>query len=738
MLIMKIIYKISFSVIAIGLFLFVFKQNAFAQLCPYNYCSGYGTAQDPHGIGSFRGSFGLGNGGGFDGSGWSNDERERGQPFEIAAVSNFNCNTTTWRYDPYGVPWCAFYAGACNSDAGFYVGCGSRVRMRIERSGGSTYETDITGTAAVYDTTPSLWGSVYRWDGYGPGFVRGNGADYSTGRFDAGNYLSRFGYVYAIYASSNKVRSPSGSTYTTSGCWNCDVSRSVMSVKDHRPQVEFPDLTFCSGDEMNIRVRIRDADGIDDISDVYVNFNLRSGQIATLLFENSTAQRYNNWRWNQSANFHREYSNSNFTNNMTFSSPSYPSGTTREWRQIRFSVGEKAGFDVETDIVSLDARAYDAQYSRMEDESLYGTGNFIASPIATGTPVWIDPPQGNVTWVPDNVSYPSSGTARFFVDDPTEITGCRLRVTGAGCQSYDQSWGPANCGTPASPRSVNISTRSGTGTAQCTATFTVSSAGGCGDTNYSDNLTVQYAQPWMMTLYGDTYSSQNYGGMTMWNTSYADYIGEYTAGDPGYFSSYLLSLRNSSSFPTNDSLRGYILRSYNEDHRSLFQNSELVTYFEDIVRANEDGGCSGIDIYYNAQNADFQSGCSSKSVYFRKGSALTLPNAWNQTPDKSRGCIIISDSNIIVPASFSNIDAFFLTEGTFTTSSNAGVNSDSQLIINGGVVAGNVSFGRDLPNDDSNPAEIIMHDPKYIDQFRSCIGEPSDFKIREDEYGLLE
>jgi len=63
-----------------------------------------------------------------------------------------------------------------------------------------------------------------------------------------------------------------------------------------------------------------------------------------------------------------------------------------------------------------------------------------------------------------------------------------------------------------------------------------------------------------------------------------------------------------------------------------------------------------------------------------------------------------------------------------------GGGTDDILLMNGSVIANSIDFQRSLPDNESNPAELFRYDPKYLDIFRDCLGEPYSFKIREYQY----
>lgn len=728
---MKGIFKISLIGISVYLFFVIGRTHIYAQACPYNYCAGYATEQTPFDGNSFRGSWGTGDGGSWVGKGWNESgSRERGQPFEIVAVSNFNCNTTTWMYDPNGAPWCAYYVGFCGN--GFYVNCGGGVQMEIKRNGASALRHDVYGgRGAIFDTTPHLWNTYYRWDSAGPDstFFLGQTTNPSTGKSDYVNYLSRFGYSYSIYATSDRVRSSSGTAFSSGGCNNCSVSRGTMDVKDYRPQVDIPDLTYCTGNPMDIVLGLRDDDGIDDISDVYVNFNLDSGAVATLRFQNTTAQRYNNWRWNMLQNYTLSYVNPTFNSNMNVNVTSYPTNRGR-LGAIRFTITSKGGFDLKRDITSVEAYAYDAQYSRAEDESLYGAGNFVGSNVFTGVPVWIDSPSATSAFSPNAIEHPGSSTLSWNL---SEASNCELRIRSdpnRACIGTGGTWVSVPCQGNRTVESRAITAES----AVCTAEIRGSNI--CGNISTTATLRVIYASPWMMTTFGDTYAADGYNNMRMWRvtaptTSFVPSWG--TNGGNAYFSFYLIS-RNTGNWTTSSSLRAYQLGSYDDENRRIVPGigtTSLYDYFVELVDRSG-SGCDEVAIStISTQDELNTKSCSGRQILFVNNSgAMTLPASWNAAaPDPDDACVVIAKDTLRIPGSVDLADTFFIITSQLTTTADT-----EQLRINGGVFANQINFQRDLPQDGDNPAEIITYDPKYIVLLRDCLGEEYPFRIREYNY----
>jgi len=89
--------------------------------------------------------------------------------------------------------------------------------------------------------------------------------------------------------------------------------------------------------------------------------------------------------------------------------------------------------------------------------------------------------------------------------------------------------------------------------------------------------------------------------------------------------------------------------------------------------------------------------------------------------------MIITDGNISIDSSLTDLDGLFVSNGTFTTES-AGEESDVQINITGSITAWDgINLERDLP-DNSSPAEKIIYSPKNL------LLPPSSFTHRKTNW----
>ncbi|MFC1780095.1 hypothetical protein ACFLY9_00150 [Patescibacteria group bacterium] len=235
--------------------------------------------------------------------------------------------------------------------------------------------------------------------------------------------------------------------------------------------------------------------------------------------------------------------------------------------------------------------------------------------------------------------------------------------------------------------------------------------------------------PWFMTAFGDSYSHGGYSGLNMQQAN--DYNVPKISGN-AFFSTYIISAGNTTLPSDRESFSGYLLKSYSDSNRDnigyVGADYKVYNYLESLYNSNQTGCIASLG------NITTDGSCNGYKIYFVQGS-VTLSGGWlNQQPNSSNACIIIAKGNINISGtsdgSTDNVDAFLITDSTFITET-----STDKLRINGSVISRSAEFNR--ANNDSleNPAEIITYDPKYLDIFKSCLGEGYPLRIREYRYG---
>jgi hypothetical protein len=135
-------------------------------------------------------------------------------------------------------------------------------------------------------------------------------------------------------------------------------------------------------------------------------------------------------------------------------------------------------------------------------------------------------------------------------------------------------------------------------------------------------------------------------------------------------------------------------------------------------------------IYYNSTNLSL-SGLlfvSGPSVIFVDGNLSITGNLTFASPG-GYGVVFIVKGNITVSSTVTQINGFYIANGTFS-SGTGGAKSDQQLLVNGAVIAhGGTNLQRDLgagagKNDDT-PAEYIIFQPRYVVDFADLLGAPT-------------
>lgn len=258
-----------------------------------------------------------------------------------------------------------------------------------------------------------------------------------------------------------------------------------------------------------------------------------------------------------------------------------------------------------------------------------------------------------------------------------------------------------------------------------TYSFTFSAQNTCKTGTSTQSITV--ANPWLMTAFGDTYALGGYGGMAMQNVT-GSFDGVPTGA--AYFSSYIISKSGTSTaYPSRASKKNYLLGGsggiYADNNRlKVGPTAEVYTYLYSLAEAND---CFGLGHCTTTLPSPLGS-CNGQVIYFLSNN-VQITNDYTSAP--TNACVFVVKGNVTISASVNRIDAFFLVDGDFVTQS-----SNRVLIIKGSVIANNVRFGRDLGGvvNNSNPSEIIIYDPKYLDILRDYLGEEYPYKIREYKY----
>lgn len=261
---------------------------------------------------------------------------------------------------------------------------------------------------------------------------------------------------------------------------------------------------------------------------------------------------------------------------------------------------------------------------------------------------------------------------------------------------------------------------------------------GAGENHYMYMLDY-FDDPWMMTQDGDVFAKEGFSDsdgstMKLYKVQNAD-LG-LTTGQ-GFVSTYISS-KQSGKFPDHNSKREYTLNGYTDNNTEFVGTSgKIYDYMKTIYNKNKDAYPS-LDCKMHTSLPS--SGCpNGQHVYFLSQDDTTLPANWlKQTPNAKRACVVISRGNITIPDNpgstrKDNIDAYFMLDGKFTTESDGAV-----LVINGGVVANEVSLLRNTGGDKTSPSEGIKYDPKYVVLLEKCLGVGGGFKMREYMYTAKE
>lgn len=637
---------------------------------------------------------------------------ERGAPFEVGVVSS--------------VPnVLAFYAGSStdpvstSTEFNFYVQ-GDFDARRYHR---------LDGNMIVFNATPSRWCSSYRVDcGSSLWFQQGMQGDYGWGN----EYFKHVGHTY--YFGTDGAGFSYSSRYTN-GCANsCVPSSGYAVVSDAKPGIRFPTNRYCKGqEEVTFLFGIQDQNGVDDIGDFWAKFYYpgeTSSYTSQVWVQNTTAQRYNDWWFNRNTRFGNPVGIfSLFNNYLNVSLVNDPRTTdTSAVLRLRLSVKPGRSFDFE-DIYAIEGVVNDAQFSGILDPYKIEGKRYTELE-------WIDPPTVDLWWDPEVVNIdpdvdPQLTPVKWAVSDGDR---CRLRVAGPGCVNRNYGWGSCD-----GEQNVRIRKDFSGDTATCTATLDYEHT--CGDDTLTATLTVLKAQPWAMTAFGDTYSYLGYGedaSMQLWEVSSPAIPGWAKSGSgEAYFSTYLVS-KYDGEWPSSDSLRDYLLNNYSDANRTQIGGSgiqaSIYDYIKSLVDVNSDA-CSadGITIVEDTAFTASTDTCgpNDKKVFLIDGNA-NFNRDWGAS-DPDAGCIVVASGNVRIRPQAENINGFILHDGIFTTD-----DTDTQLLVKGGVVTTGVNLSRSSGGNADDPGELLVYDPKYLTLFRDCLGENYPFQVREYGYSAPE
>lgn len=295
---------------------------------------------------------------------------------------------------------------------------------------------------------------------------------------------------------------------------------------------------------------------------------------------------------------------------------------------------------------------------------------------------------------------------------------CTLTCTGTGCSCPSISC-PA--GNPASGSSV--CSVGGTGS----YSFTFTAANACG--NNSAVLTQNVGAPWLMTAFGDSFASTGYSSMVLKNvTSFTDLVPQTAKGNPpgtgnaAWFSTYIISSGNPTLTSGQDSLRFYLMKNYYDQNIDLFGGTLLYDTLLAMVTSN--------GVTPETVGTSISGSCTGRHVYFNSSGLTFTGNYTDGSPNDA--CIFVIRGPITVNATVTRIDGFLIADGgTFST-----LNTNTTLVVKGGVFANTTSFARALDafENESNPSELIVYDPKYLDLLRDILGQSYPTRVREYQY----
>lgn len=318
-----------------------------------------------------------------------------------------------------------------------------------------------------------------------------------------------------------------------------------------------------------------------------------------------------------------------------------------------------------------------------------------------------------------------AGDTANFTWRVNNASSCTVALSG-------QCWGPGgctNCGVTCGSGDLRSlqATMGTTVPATCRATLNASNSG-CTDQGAA---TADIISPsWLMTEYGDTFASQGYDDMEIWETQ-GPLSGVYPP--PNYFSRYIISSGNATLTANNESRKSYKLSSYDDQNveKRLFYSFLEGLVNTSITPLNPSSGWSdtgdGVYEYIGASETLNIAGgiCNKKAVIFVEGNLNLIPPF--SIVGNDHGCLFIVGGDITING-VGDVAGFFVTNRNFTTAGNG------TLIIKGGVITNIGSFDCE---GGGNPGEIIDYDPRYLYILKEYLGEDYPYKIREWKYSAM-
>ena len=224
------------------------------------------------------------------------------------------------------------------------------------------------------------------------------------------------------------------------------------------------------------------------------------------------------------------------------------------------------------------------------------------------------------------------------------------------------------------------------------------------------------SDPWYMTAWGDTFSGGGYELMQMNKLTDTSIVEIPTAEENGaYFSKYIISRNGGQSVQNRESLEKYILGSYTDANTRLTQDKDKFGVYEYLKALADKNGCEYSSSFSSTQDINIFDG------------SVSISQNIDYSP--SNGKILVASGNVSIGAGVEILDTLVATNESFITES-----ADSRYINYGSIFSSILSLGRTLEDNKSNPAELIIYDPKYLDLLRDCFGETPSVSIREFKY----
>lgn len=256
--------------------------------------------------------------------------------------------------------------------------------------------------------------------------------------------------------------------------------------------------------------------------------------------------------------------------------------------------------------------------------------------------------------------------------------------------------------------------------------------------------------PWVLTNTGLVSATEGYSQFEIPAVDLSSHPQLGVVGDGSYLGSYsvysgnnqLLSGRNSENnyFTTNYDDTALVPPSISSVSSWYEQMYEMVSKKQTIVTMSAHNRTlfGNLSTYLTASVNSIKTGymegpvtlnsmvCDTKAIVFVQGHLLILPDV---VKTAGSSCLFVVSGDVIVdvgmhkgaslasgnPALYDEINAFIITEGTFTDSLDVagGVGVPDGLLIKGGLIANAVEFNRDLGRDGNaqGPAEAILLDP---------------------------